>query len=158
MAIPFSRPFSAWRPLFPSAAVIIFAVVFPHDGSLAADVFPGPVMARVLKVIDGDTFTAQALIWPGQMLTVNVRLRGVDAPELRARCEQERAAAMRATAALEHLIQSAAPVAISNIASDKYYGRVVADVTTGAGDRVAQRLLDADLVRPYAGGGRAGWC
>ena len=158
MAIPRPRSFPAWHPRLLPAAVMAFSISLPLDGSRAADVFPGPVVAHVLKVIDGDTFTAEALIWPGQVLTVNVRLRGVDAPELRARCDGERKAAVRATDALEDLIHGDAPVKISNIASDKFYGRVVADVTTGAGDLVAQRLLDADLVRPYAGGGRAGWC
>lgn len=152
---PISRHFG-WRRRLAAAgtAVVLLA---PTDVA-AADVFPGPVTARVVRVIDGDTFVAEALIWPGHVLTVNIRLRGIDAPELRARCGEEREAALRARRALEELIGGAAPVTIADIASDKYYGRVVAEVLTGEGEAVAPRLLEAHLVRPYSSGARADWC
>ena len=123
----------------------------------AAKVFRGPVEAMVVEVLDGDTFLAEASVWPGQTVRVNVRIRGIDAPEMKARCEAERAAALRARDALASLFGNA-PVAISNIAGAKYYGRVLADVTTSGGDAVASVLLGEKLVRPYAGGRRAGWC
>src|SRR6185312_332928 len=40
--------------------------------------------ADVLRVIDGDTFEARVHVWPGLDITTKVRLRGVDAPEMRA--------------------------------------------------------------------------
>jgi micrococcal nuclease len=49
-------------------------------------------------------------------------------------------------------------VRISNIGSAKYYGRVLADVETQAGEFVAGQMLERALVRPYDGGRRAGWC
>ncbi len=119
--------------------------------------FRGPVEAMVVEVLDGDTFLAEALVWPGQTVRVNIRIRGIDAPEMKARCDAERAAALRARDALASLF-GGDPIAISNIAGAKYYGRVLADVTTSGGDAVAQVLLGEKLVRPYAGGRRAGWC
>jgi hypothetical protein len=46
--------------------------------------------AEVLRVIDGDTFEARVHVWPGLDITTKIRLRGIDAPELRAKCAAER--------------------------------------------------------------------
>jgi micrococcal nuclease len=123
----------------------------------AAETIPGPVSARVLRVIDGDSFVAEAHVWPGHTVTVSVRIRGIDAPEMRSRCEAERGAAQSARAALAGII-GAGPVAITNIAGGKYYGRVVADVTTGDGLLVAGAMLSAAHARPYSGGRRVAYC
>lgn len=111
----------------------------------------------MVRVIDGDTFDAQAHIWPGQTLRVRVRLRGIDAPEIRSRCAAEKAAGERARAALEGMI-GGATVRMRNIAGGKYYGRVLADVTTETGEAVAERLLADALARPYRGGRRESAC
>ena len=119
--------------------------------------FPGPVSAKVVSVYDGDTFRAVAEVWPGHTVAVNIRIRGIDAPEKRGRCAGERDAAHRAREALEKLLSGGA-VSITNIAGAKYYGRVLADVATPDGMQVARRMLDDQLVRPYGGGRRSGWC
>ena len=46
--------------------------------------------AEVTRVIDGDTFEARVRIWPGHDVTTRVRLRSIDAPEMQARCRDER--------------------------------------------------------------------
>lgn len=125
--------------------------------ALAAKLFRGPVEAIVLEVLDGDTFLAEAVVWPGHTVRVNVRIRGIDAPEMKARCDAERAAAEKARDALASLFGEE-PVAISNISGAKYYGRVLADVTTSGGQGVASILLGEKLVRPYGGGRRGAWC
>lgn len=119
--------------------------------------FAGPVEARVIAVIDGDTFRAEAHVWPGHRVTVNVRIRGIDAPEMKARCMLERDAAEAARRTLATLLRDG-PVAIGNIAGAKYHGRVLADVSTPDGTPVAPMMLALALVRPYAGGRRRGWC
>jgi endonuclease YncB( thermonuclease family) len=45
--------------------------------------------ARVVRVIDGDTFEARVRVRPGLEVTTRVRLRRIDAPELHARCASE---------------------------------------------------------------------
>jgi hypothetical protein len=45
--------------------------------------------AEVVHVIDGDTFEARVAVWPGIEIKTRVRLRGIDAPELHARCDHE---------------------------------------------------------------------
>ena len=60
---------------------------------------PGPVPAEVVDIIDGDTVTVRARIWPGQFVETRVRLRGADTPEIRRPdCEAERAAGHEARA------------------------------------------------------------
>ena len=112
---------------------------------------------EVLKVIDGDTFEARVHLWPGLYTTTRVRLRGIDAPEMKARCAEERD---RAEAARETLraILAEGEVGIVRVTLDKYGGRVVADASTAATPDVSAALLRSGLARPYQGGRRQGWC
>ncbi len=54
----------------------------------------------VVRTIDGDTFEARVHVSPDLNLTTRVRLRGIDAPELKAACPQELQMAEAATGAL----------------------------------------------------------
>ena len=131
--------------------------LFPCKAGLAAASFAGPVEARVLSVLDGDTFVAEAHVWPGQFVRINVRIRGVDAPEMKGRCASERQAARQARDVLS-LMLGEDPVVISNIGGAKYYGRVLADVFTAEGEEVSRVLIEEGLARPYQGGKRQSWC
>ena len=116
----------------------------------------GPVAAEVLRVVDGDTLTVRAKIWIGQELTTNVRLSGVNAPELSGGCDEERALAEAARRFLAERVEGR-PVTLRKIALDKFGGRVVALVEDGAGD-LGSALLAARLAVPYDGGRREPWC
>lgn len=113
--------------------------------------------AEVLRVFDGDTFEARVRIWPGMDITTRVRLRGIDAPEMSARCADERSKAEAARNALQRMLNEGS-VAISAIGQDKYGGRVDADVSTARTSDVSAALIERGLVRRYAGGKRDGWC
>ncbi len=123
----------------------------------AADPFPGPVAAQVLRVLDGDTFVAEALVWPGHSVRVAVRIRGIDAPEMRSRCAAEKAAAREARAALAGLLGDVgqhAPV-IFRAADIAHRHAAVADAE---GRAVGPALLRLGLARPYDGGRRDAFC
>lgn len=123
----------------------------------ASETLPGPVPATVVRVIDGDTITVRARIWLGQDVETNVRVAGIDTPELRGACDSERALAVRARDMLIRLIGEQ-PVALRDIEYGTYAGRVVARVETAAGD-VAAPLIEAGLARPYDGdSARDDWC
>lgn len=111
----------------------------------------------VLRTIDGDTFEARVHLSPGLDPTTRVRLRGVDAPELKGACPQETQMAEAAGEALRGLLGEG-EVAIYNIGPDKYNGRVVADAATRRTDNVAAALIAAGHARRYGGGHRGGWC
>ena len=137
-----------------------FAMLLPMVGSMpsrAGQTLAGPYTAHVERVIDGDTLAVRVPVWIGQELRVLVRVRGIDAPERKGRCAAERALAKRASAYLEAII-AGGPVRLSRVSGGKYFGRVLADVTTAEGNDVARQLLRRKLVRPYRGKARAGWC
>jgi len=82
-------------------------------------------------MMHGDTFEARVHVWPGTDITTRVRLRGIDAPELHARCAEGRDKAIAARAALVQILGEGA-VGIARVGQDKYGGRVDADASTAA--------------------------
>ncbi len=139
--------------------IVLSAALYAATSSSVAarETVAGPVEAQVVRVIDGDTFVAAAHVWPGEVITVAVRVRGIDAPELHSHCADERQAAQRAREALAQLI-AGATVTISNIGGGKYYGRVLADVADRDGHEIAPIMLERKLARAYDGGHRAPGC
>jgi endonuclease YncB( thermonuclease family) len=111
----------------------------------------------VIRTIDGDTFEARVHLSGGLNPTSRVRLRGIDAPELKAACPQELQMAEAARDALRALLGEG-EVAIFNVGPDKYSGRVVADVATRKTANVSSALLAAGHARSYSGGHRMGRC
>jgi endonuclease YncB( thermonuclease family) len=113
----------------------------------------GPVEADLVSVIDGDTLMVTARPWPQQTVSVLVRIRGIDTPELHAKCPQSRQLALAARDVLaEALTSGEGKLTLSDISGDKYFGRVVAKVTFDHGHDVASTMLAAGLARPYDGG------
>ena len=112
--------------------------------------------ADVLRVLDGDTYEARVHVWPGLDITTKVRLRGIDAPELRplsVGADQGRGRPRRVRDLLAE-----GSVGVYRISLDKYGGRVVADTTTVATADVSAEMLRRGLARSYNGGHRDGWC
>ncbi len=113
-------------------------------------------IAIVLAVIDGDTFRAQVPVWEGLTITTLVRLEGIDTPELRSRCKNEKDKALQAKEALTKLLQNK-EVTLHFVQPDKYSGRVVADVRADF-NSVANQMVNQGFARKYSGGERLGWC
>lgn len=113
--------------------------------------------AEVVRVIDGDTFEARVHLWPGLNITTRVRLRGIDTPELKARCMEERIKAEAARDALRAILDQG-EVGIVRVTLDKFGGRVLADASTHATRDVAETLLGAGHARRYSGPRRETWC
>ena len=129
----------------------------PTSNPLPSRTTVGRYAVDVLRVIDGDTFEARVHVWPGLDLTTRVRLRGIDAPEMKARCDGERVRAEAAREALRALLAER-EVTIAGIGPDKYFGRVVADVATPRTGDVSAALLAKGVARAYSGGRRESWC
>lgn len=138
----------------PAVILVLLSGLLPAH---AAERLAGPVEADVVRVVDGDTLVARARIWLGQTVETHVRLAGIDAPELRGKCAAEKARARAAREALARLVGEG-PVLLADIESDKYGGRVLARVATGAHGDVAAALVAGGFVRAYGGGARSGWC
>lgn len=117
----------------------------------------GPVFAEVVKVRDGDTVLVRAAVWPGQTIEVAVRIRGIDAPERRARCGREKHMAERARRRVRDLLGSS-DVTLHQISGGKYFGRVLARLESGEGVDIGGVLVDEGLAVPYARRKSANWC
>ena len=114
--------------------------------------------ARVGYVVDGDTFSGAVRLDDGTEISVRVRLRNVDTPEIHGECESERQMAARARDRLAQMLPVGSIVELSNIKDDKYLGRIDANVTDARGRDVGAQLVSEGLGRRYSGGKRAGWC
>ncbi len=144
------------RPMTASRVEAMPAATTPARSSAPATVLMAHP-AEVLRVIDGDTFEAKVNLWPGLDITTKVRLRGIDAPEMKARCGEERVKAEAARDALRSILDQG-EVGISRVTLDKYGGRVDADASTASTLDVGGALLNAGLARRYNGGRRESWC
>jgi endonuclease YncB( thermonuclease family) len=131
--------------------IAVILSVFTTEAT-ARDEISGPVSAEIIRVVDGDTLLVEARPWPQQKMEVYVRIRGIDAPELKSKCEALRAAGQDARHALETMAAQSARIQLTRISGDKYFGRIVADVILSDGHSVADGLLLAGLVRSYDGG------
>ena len=128
-----------------------------------AQEIPGPVPAEILHIVDGDTVGVRAHTWPGQYVEIRVRLRGVDAPEIRrVACEAERVKGHEATQFTRDWLtapdgEGFAPVMLTEIGPDSFWGRVVARlVRAGDGADLSDDLMAAGLAVPFRQ--RGPWC
>jgi len=132
-------------------------IALPLYGKLAfansiREVVGGPVSAEIVRVIDGDTILVEASPWPQQTIEVYVRLRGIDALELHSKCQEIRVAAEQAWAALEEVMPATGEVQLTRISGDKYFSRILADVTTKDRRNPAHDLLASGQAVAYNGG------
>lgn len=146
---------AAVRSLLLRSALLALLTAVPALAGQAP--LPGPIPAEILDVLDGDTITVRATIWLGQAVETHVRLSGIDAPEMRAHCAQEKEKAEAARDFARRLLADGR-ARLLDVQADKYGGRVRARVLTSTGADLSQLLLDAGLVRPYHGEKRQPWC
>ncbi|CDZ38082.1 Nuclease [Neorhizobium galegae bv. officinalis] len=135
-----------------SLLILIGIVAVFATEAEARDEISGPVAAEILRVIDGDTLLVEAQPWPQQKMEVYVRIRGIDAPELKSKCGRLREAGLGAQRALEALTAQSRKIQLTHISGDKYFGRIVADVVLSDGRSAGGDLLLAGLVQTYDGG------
>lgn len=139
---------------------IVAALLLLASPAWAAD----PVYQwRVIGATDGDTLKIEMPGLPPELQPVKVRVRGIDTPESggRAKCAREKTLAAKATALTRFLLDDARtkarPVTFSEIAWDKYGGRIDARVVID-GRSLGDTLIRAGLARAYDGGKRKSWC
>ena len=112
---------------------------------------------RVTSIYDGDTFRADIAGWPAIIgERVPIRVKGVDAPEIRAQCDNEKKLARQAKQFTVAALRGADHIELEELERGKYF-RIAARVMID-GEDLATELIEAGLGRPYQGGHRDGWC
>ncbi len=115
------------------------------------------VVSRVVSIYDADTFRVDINGWPPIIgSNMPIRVLGVDAPEIRGKCADEKAKALEAKAVTVNSLRNAQTIELRNIKRGKYF-RLLADIYVD-GKSLAALLISSGLARPYDGGKREGWC
>ena len=68
---------------------LIAALLALPSAAFAADTIPGPIVATVISVYDGDTMTVNADTWLGMTIRTAARINGIGTPEIRGQCDVE---------------------------------------------------------------------
>ncbi|WP_446010818.1 thermonuclease family protein [Candidatus Electrothrix sp.] len=111
-----------------------------------------------MKNYDGDTITVDI---KGQHPLfgddISVRVAGIDTPEIRGKCAQEKELAREAKKIVGDLLKNARTIRLKNVRRGKYF-RIVADVYAGR-KNVADVLVKKGLAVRYDGGTKTyNWC
>jgi endonuclease YncB( thermonuclease family) len=109
-------------------------------------------------VFDGDTFSAKVLLENGAAISVRVRIRNIDAPEIHGECDAEIEWAKRSKNRLAELIPKGSAVMLTKIKDDRYLGRIDAIASLPDGRDIGRIMMAENLARPYDGGKRMPWC
>jgi micrococcal nuclease len=112
------------------------------------------------RVVDGDTVAFQANWLPDPLKKeLSVRVFGVDTPEkgFRAKCPEEDARGVAATAFTKAQINASQKRQVVLMDWDKYGGRVLGDVLLD-GKSLRMMLINNGFAREYYGEAKTSWC
>ncbi len=148
-----------------SRIFIIFLLIFFNCHVLLAkekETLPPEFYGTVERIIDGDTLEVKINIWPGIAGNFSIRVRGVQAPEIkRPDCDEEYKWGMKAKSKVEQLYSVGSKVRIQKVKVG-LYGRYVADVSRWRSDRwlyLKDELIERKLAHEWFPGQSAiSWC
>ena len=88
---------------------------------------------------------------------INIRVNGIDTPEIRGKCEQEKYSAEQAREMVADILKDAEKIDLKNMERGKYF-RIAADVFAD-GESLAEMLVEAGMAIRYNGGKKTHkWC
>jgi endonuclease YncB( thermonuclease family) len=126
-------------------------------GNLCAKEYGSVTVLEVTSIYDADTFRVNIVGWPPIIGERDpIRLKGVDAPEIKGKCQSEKEAARKAKQYTVQALRSARSIELRNMERGKYF-RVLSDVYMD-GRNLSDALIEAGYARSYDGGKRMGWC
>ncbi len=135
--------------LIPSFLCALLTSVWTHADSAS--------VSELVRVYDGDTITVDIADWPPIVGDdISIRVRGLDTPEIRGKCDLEKAMARVARDRMREILEGAEAITLLDYERGKYF-RLVATVMADGKD-VADILIGEGLAKPYDGGKRQGWC
>ena len=113
---------------------------------------------QLVRVYDGDTiFVNIPGLHPLIGQDIGIRVRGIDTPEIRGKCQEEKEMALTAKSLAEDTLLGARRIDIIDAERGKYF-RILAAVTAD-GVSLGALLIDAGLAVHYNGKGpRHNWC
>ncbi|MEZ8029977.1 thermonuclease family protein [Enterovibrio norvegicus] len=141
---------------WPLAVFTVLLLILPAH-TYAKNQYGTATVTKVTSIYDADTFRVNIEGWPAIVGEhVPVRVKGVDAPEIRGKCKTEKHLARVAKQFTVEQLRTAKEIRLMNIERGKYF-RLLADVEID-GQLLADKLIKAGIARPYQGGRRGTWC
>jgi endonuclease YncB( thermonuclease family) len=113
------------------------------------------VDAKVVKVYDGDTCTCAFDTFGIGVFRHNIRIVGIDTPELKGGSAEEKAQAIVVRDFVREKILNKM-VKLHCSGSDKY-GRILGKITTSKGVDLGEMLIENKMAKPYDGGKKSKW-
>ena len=130
----------------------MFYYLFPF--SVIAIEFKDPIWHRCY---DGDTCTYSIADVPDFFGDkISIRVKGIDTPEIRGKCNSEKSRAKQVRDFVRDLHSQATQIELKNCERGKYF-RFVCDVYL-YGKNLSEILIERGYARKYDGGKRESWC
>ncbi len=145
--------------MFKSTFVIflLFYLLTANAENAANRTYGNVIIAEVTSIYDGDTFRATINGWPAIIgERIPIRINGIDAPEMKGKCQKEIQLARQAKQFSVERLRSAKKIELRNLRREKYF-RLLADVYVD-GDNLGAMLMNKGLARTYGGGLKMSWC
>lgn len=138
--------------------LITLCIAFIGTVFAAPKTYGNFAVERLISVYDGDTIRVDIANCKQPLLCKNIGIRifGIDTPEIRGKCQNEKRLAKIARNKVREVLKSAKIIELKNTSRGKYF-RIVARVFA---DRieVADLLIDKKLAFRYFGGKKQSWC
>ena len=138
--------------------LVIFTLISINAQSLKDIKFDDVRVDEVTSIYDGDTFRVNINSYPSIIgHRMSIRVNGIDTPEMRGKCTNEKILAREAKQLTVSTLRGAKVIELRNIKRGKYF-RIVADVFVDD-ISLSERLIDSKLAVAYDGGTKTkDWC
>ena len=133
--------------------LLMSQVSFPTEKS-----YGKATVSKIVSVHDGDTFRADMpKSWPPIIGEgIEIRVRGIDTPELNDPRDSIRQISLKAKAFTDSVVKNAKKVVLTDMIRDKYF-RINAFVIIDGKYSLSELLIAKGLARPYFGVGPKPW-
>jgi len=137
--------------------IIVITILICCTNIWAGETFGNFDNVEYVKNYDGDTITFNIKnVHPLLGKKINIRVSGIDTPEIRGKCIKEKFRAQDAKFFVENMCRSAKKIDLRNISRGKYF-RILADVYCDDVS-ISKKLIDNQLAVIYNGGKKISWC
>jgi len=137
--------------------LFVLLLALPFCISAKSKNYGNVFVSEVRSIYDADTFRASIDGWPDIIgESMSIRVNGIDAAEMRGKCQKEKDMARAAKKATVAMLREAKQIELRNMKRGKYF-RIIADVYVD-GKNLGEALVKQGLAREYHGGKRKGWC
>ena len=108
-------------------------------------------ISKVISIYDGDTLRVNIDSFPDIVgKNIRIRIKGIDAPEIKGKCQTEIDLAIMARDYLRNAINQSSQIELRNIERGKYF-RIVGELYID-GENISKGLLKEKLAYIYHGG------